>query len=47
MDNFRGFEMEVSSITQSRTSGNILITCLDGNVYLFRPPNLGLFLKNN
>ena len=44
VDEFRGFGMEVSCITQSRITGNLLITCLDGNIYLFKPPNLELFL---
>ena len=39
------FEMDVSCITQSRITGNLLITCLNGKTYLFKPPNLELFRK--
>ena len=45
-DEFSGFDMEVSCITQSNITGNLLITCLDGNVFLFKPPNLELFSQN-
>ena len=38
--NFKGFNGQISSIVQSRTTGNIIITCWDGNVHLFKPPNL-------
>ena len=31
---FKGFNMPISSMIQSKTNGNILITCWDGNVYL-------------
>ena len=43
-DEFKGFDMDISCITQSRITGNFLITCLDGNIYLFKPPNLELLL---
>ena len=46
VETFKGFDMDVSCITQSKITGNLLITCLDGNVYLFKPINLELFLKN-
>ena len=38
--NFEGFNKPISCITQSKITGNILITCLDGNIYLFYPPNI-------
>ena len=38
--NFKGFNGQISSIVQSRTTGNIIVTCWDGNVHLFKPPNL-------
>jgi len=41
-----GFDTDVTYISQSKITGNLLITCLDGNVYLFKPINLQLFLKN-
>jgi hypothetical protein len=39
------FEKPISCITQSNITGNILITCWDGNVYLFKPPNIDFFLN--
>ena len=36
---FKGFDMKVVSIQQSKTTGNLLISCLDGTVSLFKPPN--------
>ena len=41
--NFKGFNGQISSIVQSRTTGNIIVTCWDGNVHLFKPPNLEIF----
>ena len=46
VEQFKGFDMDVTCITQSKITGNILINCLDGNTYLFKPPNLELFLRN-
>ena len=43
--NFKGFNGQISSIVQSRTTGNIIITCWDGNVHLFKPPNLEILYK--
>ena len=37
---FQGFGGKISCITQSTITGNILVTCWDGTVHLFRPPNL-------
>ena len=34
------FKGPISCIKQSTSNGNILITCWDGNVYLFNPPDL-------
>ena len=42
--NFQGFDMTITCITQSKITGNLLINCLDGNVFLFKPPNLEFFL---
>ena len=39
-ENFKGFSGKISSIIQSKITGNILVTCWDGNVHLFKPPNL-------
>ena len=38
---FKKFTMPIVSITQSGISGNILVTCSDGNAYLFNQPELG------
>ena len=38
---FKKFTMPITSITQSGASGNILVTCSDGNAYLFNQPELG------
>ena len=37
---FKGFKGPITCIIQSSNNGNILITCYDGNVYLFSPPNI-------
>jgi len=39
---FKKFIMPITSITQYGNSGNILITCADGNAYLFKQPELGI-----
>ena len=39
-ENFEDFDGPISCITQSRITGNILITCYNGNVYLFTQPNM-------
>ena len=44
-DNFKGFENSISCITQSNLTGNIIVTCLDGNTYLLNPPNIDFYLK--
>ena len=42
---YKGFEGPISSIIQSDIFGNILISCLDGNVYLFKSANIDFFLQ--
>ena len=42
-NNFEYFEREISCITQSKITGNILVTSWDGKVYLFSPPNIEFF----
>ena len=37
---FKNFGGPISSIIQSKITGNIVVTCFDGNVYLFTPPNI-------
>ena len=44
---FKGFAGPVSSIIQSSLTGNILVTCYDGFVYLLTPPNLEYYLKKD
>ena len=44
-DEFEGFENAISCITQSQITGNIIVTCWDGKVQLFRPPNLEFYLN--
>ena len=43
---FQGFDGKISCITQSTITGNILVTCWDGTVHMFRPPNLDYYMKN-
>ena len=42
---FRGFELPVNNIIQIKDSGKIVITTIDGRIYLFSKPNLELYLK--
>ena len=44
---FEGFGRSITSIIQSNIMGNILVTSLDGNVYLFKPPNIDYFLNTD
>ena len=44
---FKGFGRSITCIIQSNIIGNILVTSLDGNVCLFKPPNIDYFLKND
>ena len=44
-DKFRGFELPVNNIVQLKDSGKIVITTLDGKIYLFSKPNLDLYLE--
>ena len=39
------FEGPINCIIQSRTSGNILATCYNGNIYLFSMPNINFYLN--
>ena len=43
--NFKGFRGPITSIMQTSSSGNILVSCEDGNIYLFTMPNLDFFLS--
>ena len=42
---FKGFEGQIKSIIQSRITGNIIVTCANGKIYLFTQPNLSLYLN--
>ena len=44
---FKGFESNISCITQSTKTGNILISCWDGNVFLSSEPNISIYLKDD
>ena len=44
-EKFEGFQEPISSIIQSKVKGNVLVTCYDGNVYLFTPPNIDYYLE--
>ena len=40
-----GFDSNITCIIQSKITGNLLINSLDGNINLFKPPNLECFLR--
>ena len=46
-DKFYGFKMPVNTITQSENSGEIIITTIDGGVYLFSQPNLSFYMDKS
>ena len=46
-EKFEGFGGPISSIIQSKATGNVLVTCYDGNVYLFTPPNIDYYLEED
>ena len=37
-ETFKGFKGPINSMIQSKKNGEIIITCWDGNIYLFNPP---------
>ena len=41
---FKGFKGPITNIIQTKNNGHLLITCWDGNVYLFSKPNINCFL---
>lgn len=43
-EKFKGFKEPISSMIQSKRNGNLLISSWDGNIYLFKPPNISYFL---
>ena len=44
-EDFKGFEGQIKSMIQSRITGNIIVTCANGKIYLFTQPNLSLYLN--
>ena len=42
---FNGFKDPINCITQSRQNLKILISCMDGNIYLLSSPNIDIFTK--
>ena len=46
-EKFLGFKMPVNTITQSDNSGEIIITTIDGGVYLFSQPNLSFYMDKS
>ena len=44
-NSFQYFKGPISSIVQSKEDGRIIITCWDGNIYLFSFPNIEYLLK--
>ena len=46
-EKFLGFKMPVNTITQIDNSLKIIITSMDGGVYLFSQPNLSFYMDNN
>ena len=44
-DNFKKFKGPISSIIQSNNTGEILVSCWDGNTYLFNKPNFENYME--
>ena len=44
-ENFDGFSEQITSIIQSKMTGNIIVTFANGNIYLFTKPNLDYYIK--
>ena len=44
-NSFKGFDSNITCIIQSKITGNLLINSLDGNINLFKPPNLECFIR--
>ena len=41
------FDGPISCIFQSKITGNILVSCYNGRVYLFTPPNINYYINND
>ena len=46
-EQFHGFDSGITSICQGSNDGNLLVGCLDGNVYLFSKPNLRFYSEED
>ena len=46
-DNYKRFRGPISCITQSSFDGKLLISCWDGNIYLFDSPKINNYKKYN
>ena len=44
-DKIEIFDMPVSTITQSEETGEIIITTIDGKLYVFSTPNLDFYIN--
>ena len=44
--NFNRFDMPINNIIQIKDSGKIIITCIDGDIFLFGKPNLDCYNYN-
>ena len=45
-ENFEGFEGPINCIIQSKITGNIIINCYNGEIYLLTRPNIDYYLEN-
>ena len=41
------FNGPINCLVQSKTTGNILVSCYNGNIYLLTPPNINYYLKED
>jgi hypothetical protein len=41
------FDGPISCIFQSKITGNILVSCYNGKIYLFTPPNIDYYISND
>ena len=46
-DDMDAFNGPINCITQSTKTGHILVSCLDGNIYLLTPPNISYYLDED
>ena len=46
-NNFNGIDMPINNIIQTKDSGKIIITTIDGNIFLFSKPNLDYYNKKH